>query len=741
MWRDPWCWCLQGRWIGRLWLWHRPGSAELPNSGRTPDGMSVPAARDPTVVHQRTAGDRESQAEGPLARGGANDQVVVGNIPRQPPEYQPRADLLAQLDRAGAGVSVVHAATGMPGVGATQLAAAYARAKLAEGWRLVAWVDAQDTGSLQVGLAAVADAARLSDGGSRQEAVDAGQMVRHRLEADGDRCLLVFNDAKDPDTLQSFIPVGGAARVLVTSTRRSVANLEANIPVDVFSTDEALAVLGVRTGRADDEGAAAVAAGLGHVPLAMAQAAAVIAEQRLGYRSYLEKLREVPVEESLVWEVGQPYARAVAGAVLLSLQAVRAADQSDVCTRVMDIMTVLSAAGVGRELLHAAGEVGVLAEGGHSVAAPVVDRALAQLAERSLLTFSLDGQTILAHRLVTRVVRDELALQKRSTAVCRAAALVLEARARALVGSHDRLAVREVPEQVAALLENVVGLADETDEELAGVILRLRFFALHHLIQLGENAPQAVAVGKQVTADLERVLGRDHPDTLNARNSLAAAYLLAGQPIVAIPLFELTLEAWERMLGHDHLDTLTSRHNLAAAYRLAGQPAVAIPLFELTLAAREQVLGPDHPSTLNTRGSLATAYRDTGRIAEAILLFKLTLAARERALGRDHHDTLISRNNLANAYRDTGRIAEAIPLIEQMLAVRERLLGTNHQRTLASRNNLAVAYRETGRVADAIPLFEQNLAACERLLGADHPRTRATRNNLALAYRDAARAE
>ena len=223
--------------------------------GHTRDAHA--AVRDMTVTHQPPAAARESHAAGPLARPAASDQVVVGNIAQPPPGFQPPTDLLADLDRADAGVTVVHAAGGMTGVGKTQLAAAYARAKLAAGWRLVAWVDAEDSGTLLSGLAAVADAAGLSDDGSGRDPAAAGRLVRHRLEADGDRCLLVFDNASDPEALRPFLPAGGAARVLVTTTREPVVNLGTSVQVDVFGADEALEFLGERAGL-DAAGAAAV---------------------------------------------------------------------------------------------------------------------------------------------------------------------------------------------------------------------------------------------------------------------------------------------------------------------------------------------------------------------------------------------------------------------------------------------------------------------------------------------------
>ena len=137
----------------------------------------------------------------------------------------------------------------------------------------------------------------------------------------------------------------------------------------MFSAAEASAFLAERTGLDDEAGAAAVAAVLGHLPLALALAAPVIAGQHAGYAGYLDRLQATPADTSLTGDDGQPYPPGFARAVLLSLQAVRAADRTGVCTRVMEILSVLSAAGVRRELLHAAGRAGVLASGRHRVAA------------------------------------------------------------------------------------------------------------------------------------------------------------------------------------------------------------------------------------------------------------------------------------------------------------------------------------------------------------------------------------
>jgi len=542
----------------------------------------------------------------------ADGAAVVGDIPAQRPGLQPRPALLAQLNVVGQEPSVV-VLTGTRGTGKTQLAAAYARARAAGGWRLIAWVNARDSESLRAGLATAAKAAALPDGGSRQDAADAGQALRHWLEADGSRCLLVFDDAEDLSLLRPFIPAVGTTRILITTTRDLVTEPGTSLPVAVFSAEEALALLAGRTGLADEVGASAVAAELGYLPLALDQAAAMIAEQHLEYAAYLAKLRALPVEDYLAQTEDaeeQPYPPGVAKAVLLSLEAARTADPLGVCSALMEVMAMLSPASVRCDLLRAAGQAGTLLGGGRRVAASMVDQALERLTGWSLLGFSLDGQAVTVHCMVTRVVRGGLARHGRLTRACRAAASTLELSSEAVAKSLDYAAVSEILGQLTALLENAQTCADDTDGEQAGTLTRLRFLALRHLAELRNSMPRAIAIGEPLIADLERLLGPDDPDTLSARNSLAHAYRQTGRVADAVPLLERNLESGERLLGPDYPRTLASRNNLATAYRALGRWADAIPLFQKNVAVCEELLGADHPKTVASRHNLDLARQE-----------------------------------------------------------------------------------------------------------------------------------
>jgi tetratricopeptide (TPR) repeat protein len=613
--------------------------------------------------------------------------VVVGDLPQEPAAFQPRAGLMEALERRpGGGVRVVFAVTGIRGVGKTQVAAAYGRRRIAEGWRLVAWVDASGEVSLLAGLALVAVAAGVGTAEEGPRVLAAG--VRHWLEADGERRLLIFDNAVDLDLLRPFVPAGGAAQVVVTSTRRSAGTLGRPVAVDVFSEAEALAFLAERTGLDDAAGGLELVAELGFLPLGLAQAAALIARERLDYRTYLRRLRALPVAGYLRRAEGDTYPYRLAEAIELSLRAVEADDPSGVCGRLMGLVAVLAESGVPRPLLHLAAESGAL--GGGPVGPAEADAGVGDLADASLLGFTVDGGSVVAHRLVMRVARERLAGEGGLSAMVDTAVLVLADVADGFGEAwRDPAGVRELAGQVSAVVACLAAHPDVFAGEAPAGLLRLRLRAVYLLNKLGDSTGLAILAAEPLAADCERLLGADHPDTLSAWTNVAYAYKAAGRTAEAIALYERTLAVGERLLGADHPDTLISRNNLAMAYQAVGRTAEAIPLHERTLADRERLLGADHPDTLQSRNNLATTYRAAGRTAEAIRLHERTLADRERLLGADHPNTLTSRNNLAMAYRTVERTAEAVALLERTLADCERLLGADHPNTKVIRRNLA----------------------------------------------------
>ena len=267
-------------------------------------------------------------------------QVVAGEIPREPAAFVARETVNRLAAAAGEGqVAVVCPVTGLRGVGKTQIAAAYARARADEGWGLVGWVNAETPDVLLDGLARVADALGVAD--PEGDSLESARRLRVHLQTRADHGLLVFDNATDPDGLRAFLPATGGTQVVVTTTDRAFAALGQPVNVSAFTRPQSVSYLRARTGLADDDGADTVADQLGDLPLGLAQAAATITRQHLTYPRYLERLRQVPVQELLGRNPGEDYPHAAA-ALLLSVQATEASDPTGLTGWLLRVLAALS---------------------------------------------------------------------------------------------------------------------------------------------------------------------------------------------------------------------------------------------------------------------------------------------------------------------------------------------------------------------------------------------------------------
>lgn len=345
--------------------------------------------------------------------GASGSEVpVFGAIPQQAWQWQERPDEATALREAlgGTGRTTLVALPGERGAGKSQLAAAYARRCVADGYDLVAWINTE-SGPV-TGLALLADELGLSKADQTSEA--AATAVRRWLERDDRaRRLVVFDNVDDPDVLRGFLPATGTSKVIITSNRREFTSMPGvtAVPVGMFTPAQGLAFLGKATGLPTTDDAREVGEQLGWLPLGLAQAAACMVHDKLSYRQYLAALEEQDLDETLRRQAGTDHP-GVLKATQLSLAGLRRTAVSGDAARLVTVLSVLSPNGISRTLLIQAEPALSLKVG--------LRHALQVLAARSLITLGGttqdqhggDGVVVSMHRLTARVIRHQVGKQR-----------------------------------------------------------------------------------------------------------------------------------------------------------------------------------------------------------------------------------------------------------------------------------------------------------------------------------------
>lgn len=460
------------------------------------------------------------------------------------------------------------------------------------------------------------------------------------------------------------------------------------LTVDVFDEDTATTYLIDRANRPDDGFAARqLARGLGCLPLALSHAAAYC-ESGTSFADYLDLLGELPAHELFDSHPELSYAQTVASTWKASIQL--ASRDAPLAATVLEMAAHMGPDAIPKSLFM------TIIDADTARQRKRLTDALNALARFSLAT--VDDTTVSVHRLLQKVVRDTLRERRERTAARHALEAVDEA------FPDDTTTPTGWP-ACEQLLPHALALADTLapDGDIGPRLFALLNRASDYLFY-SRGGRGALRTCQRIATDAERILGPEHPHTLEARNNLANAYTDAERTPEAITLHETLLSDRERILGPEQPETLSTRNNLADAYLAAGQTNDAIAIYETLLVDRERILGPEHPHTLVTRGGLTRAYRAAGQTHKAIAAGETLLSDRERILGPEHPSTLITHDDLAGAYMAADRTQEAIALYELLLTHREQILGPEHPKTVRTRQNLADGYRAVGRTTEAIAI-------------------------------------
>ncbi|MGW7210567.1 FxSxx-COOH system tetratricopeptide repeat protein, partial [Streptomyces sp. NPDC054837] len=698
-------------------------------------------------------------------------------MPAQAAGFQERAETVlrssALILRGATGVASpkpTAVLAGLGGTGKTQLAARYARTVWQSGeLDVLVWVAAAGASAVISSYAAAAT--ELLGSTSPVDADQAATAFLAWLEPKAGqrpcRWLVVLDDVTDPDHLCGLWPPASPTGFTLVTTRSREPALLADrqlIPVGVFSPAESLAYLNAvlaTHGLAEPhEEVAALAHDLGHLPLALSQAAAYVAELSdvgmncVRYRRLLSD-RATALDDTAPARRPDGQREAVAATWALSIERADALRPVGLARPLLQLASFLDGNGVpDAVLVSAPARAYVTRHRGTSRTPASVDEAQAStsgdaVAGPSAAPSTTDGLLSETDVLMSLSILRRLSLMDRPTdavaAEVRVHQLVQRAVRDSLTGPQRDDAARAAADALAATWPYA-----ERDTSLAR-LLRDNTAALASCAEDGIYRPRAHAVlfragrslGKcgQVTAarDYHRRLvtsttdrlGRDHPDTLTARYGLARWTGQCGDAAGAAAIFSELRDDMERVLGADHPDTLGARHNLAYSWGQAGDVAGAAAAFAELLEDRSRVLGPDHPHTLDTRSNLARWRGEAGDAPGAAGAFAKLLGDRTRVLGPDHPHTLSTRNSLARWRGEAGDAAGAAAAFAELLEDRIRILGPSHPHTLSTRANLAYAWGQTGDASKAASAFSELLDDMVQVLGPEHPSTLITRETLA----------
>lgn len=638
----------------------------------------------------------------------------VWNLPGRNAGFTGRDELLARLRQAFTTDSTVavRALRGRGGVGKTQLAIEYAY-RFAATYELAWWISSEEAALVPDQLATLA----VRTGVARPDAPvgEACEALAAELRSSG-RWLLVFDNAEDPAALTRHLPSGGG-HVLITSRTPGWQPRAVPIDVDAFTRAESIALLRNRVPHLSGADADALAEALEDLPLALEQAAALLADGLTAgqYRQLLEE------RISEVLDEGRPDGYPVSLAAQIGLSAARLAETSAAALTLLHACALLAPEPFP---LHAcvrrpgAEPPPVLA--GLLGDPLAVRRALNALAGQGLARVQ-DGMVQL-HRLTQAVVRDQLAPADRASGT-RAAEALLAAAVPASAGDPANWPVW------SDLVPHALALDPAELGTEAG-----RFAVLDACWYLmdGGHATAALPPLTGLFGTWTERFGPDHPHTLRAAQFLVRAHADTGDLARARELNEETLVRMRLVLGEDHPDTLVGAAYLATLLAASGQTQAARRVEEETLAQMRRVLGEDDPHTLAVSASLANRLDALGDGKAARTLGEDTLARMRRVLGEDHPVTLTNAGNLANRHAQSGDPEAARALAEDTLARQRRTVGEDDPRTLTTAYNLTALLLTSGRTEEARRLAEDTMTRQRRVLGWDHPDTLRTAHNLSV---------
>lgn len=626
---------------------------------------------------------------------------VAWHVPARNPHFTGRDALLKGIFQRLSGqpdTVAVETVYGLGGVGKTHLAIEFAH-RFASAYSVVWWINAEEPTFIPAQFARLNQQLGLPARASAEDMI--AQVLTH-LGRTGD-WLLIFDNAARVADVATYRPFG-AGHILVTSRSPLWGEIGRRTQVDVLDRSESMAFLRSRMHGLTDDVAGKLAAELGDLPLAMAQAAAYLEETDIDPLEYLDQFSRRRTAFLARGDV-LGYEGRLDTAWDLSLQ--RLATSCPQALSLLEHSAFMASEPIPVEIFAARADLLADPNAPESDPLDVVEAAVGAAAGLSLVR--RQSASFQVHRLVQAVIRGQLTESDRT----RIAAETVELLAQALPADPND------PETWAAyrrLAPHVFALGAIADQ-----LPTARRMLLDTTVYLNGTAPPrwSAHLSRRVLDRWRSALGEDHPDTLAMATFVVHSSIWACDPRGACELGQRSLPVARRTLGEDHPLTLTLAGYLAVALSWLADADNSGDLAFDTLARAQAAFPPEDPDLvrISTWVTLALAWiGDPAATGQARTSFETA----RRVFGPDHPTTLLAADLVIFGLLTEGDVESIRELGEDTLARSRVVLGDRHLITLGSAALLALGLVWGGDLDRAADLERELMSEVGVGFGPEH---------------------
>jgi tetratricopeptide (TPR) repeat protein len=654
--------------------------------------------------------------------------------------------------------------SGMGGIGKTQIALEYAYRYRKYYTGGIYWLQSDSLELFLLSIKELADELIPDQSQNINELDILARILKKHLENQS-KWLLIIDNADDLSICREYLPSKGNGCILIT-TRLSdnVIDPQWNtIVIKSFSNSDSNQFLQKRVKQeyeSDPEGAKQLIDKLGRLPLALDQAVGYIVENKLTFRQYLEKYKDIEEGKKLREAVGFLSGEHVSVYTTYLMALEQTVANFFVAVELIRICAFLHNETI-QEVLFTENPAIWGNELAQQLKKPLGFSELCSHVTRySLMQWNAQKKFLIIHPVVQQVIRGELSPDKQKEYLEKAIIAlnsIYPEEEQINFGLRDILneSIRDILNESSRLFPHVYNIFNWVNSyeiilpELARLIYKAGCYLM--IICQYENAEQFYNLALEISRKIHNANPTEQTElpVANSLNNLAELKEIQSLYQDAKSKFEEALEIRVRCLDEDNYLIGQSKHNLGRLNFHLGQYSEAYKLYQealqINLANIDIVKHRKNTFRKETLNALlARSYNDIAKLyftqADYDLAEKNYLEAQkinEKRLGKTHPHYASNLDNLGDVYLAQGLSDQAESCYSQALEIRRNYLRGEDF------NAIADSYTRLGRLYLVLQDFKKSQDYYEKVLrirckifGEQHPSVANSYNNLALLYQE-----